>query len=80
VWTPDSSQRASGAAMYRRAPYLLSLLEERIGTERFERFLAAYITERLKTTPELLDRLREIAGADAELWFREELAKRPKEK
>jgi hypothetical protein len=66
--------------MYRRAPYLLSLLEERIGTERFDRFVEAYMTERLKTTPELLGRLREIAGADAELWFREELAKRPEEK
>jgi hypothetical protein len=77
VWTPDSSHRASGTAMYRRAPYLLSLLEERIGTERFDRFLSSYMTERVKTTPELLDRLRAIAGEEAELWFREELAKRP---
>ncbi|MFP5287219.1 MAG: hypothetical protein ACLGI9_15880, partial [Thermoanaerobaculia bacterium] len=77
VWTPDGTQRASGAAMYRRAPHLLSLLEEKIGTERFERLLAAYMTERIRTTPELLDRLREIAGEEAELWFREELAKAP---
>lgn len=77
VWAPDSSQRATFAAMYRRAPYLFSLLEERIGTDRFDRFVAAYMTERLRTTPEMLARLRAIAGEEAERWFREELAKGP---
>ncbi|HKP74526.1 MAG TPA: hypothetical protein VJT67_03240 [Longimicrobiaceae bacterium] len=75
VWTPESTRRPSGMAMYRRAPYILSQLEQRIGTGAFDRFLARYMTERITATPVLLDRLREIAGADAEVWFREELAR-----
>jgi hypothetical protein len=77
VWTPERTERPAGPAMYRRAPYVLSRLENRIGTERFDRFLARYMTEDVRTTPELLDRLREVAGAEAEQWFREELAKTP---
>ena len=74
VWTPESTKRASGAAMYRKAPYLLHRLEERIGTERFRRFFTRYMTEDVRTTPELLERLREVAGAETASWFREQLA------
>lgn len=77
VWTPESSNRPSGVAMYMRAPHLLYRLEERIGTERFDRFLARYMVEDMRTTPELLDRLRDVAGGEAERWFREELASSP---
>lgn len=77
VWTRESTKRPSGVAMYRRAPYLLYRLEERIGTERFDRFLVRYMTEGVRTTPELLERLGDVAGAEAERWFREELASGP---
>ena len=77
VWTPESTRRASGAAMYRRAPYLLHRLEGRIGTERFRQFLTRYMTEDVRTTPELLERLREVAGAETARWFREQLAGEP---
>ncbi len=75
VWTPESTTRPSGVAMYSRGPFLLYRLEERIGRERFARFLARYMTEGVRTTPELLDRLRDVAGAEAERWFRDELAR-----
>jgi aminopeptidase N len=63
--------------MYRRAPYLLSQLEARIGTEAFNRFIAAYMTEGVTTTPQLLEQLQAAAGAEAAAWFREQLASRP---
>jgi aminopeptidase N len=40
--------------MYRRAPLLLHQLEERIGRDRFERFLTLYMVEGARTTPDLL--------------------------
>ena len=77
VWTPESTKRPSGMVMYRRAPYLLHRLEERIGKDAFDRFIARYMNGGVKTTPELLDALRDIAGAEAESWFRQELAGGP---
>lgn len=75
VWTPASTRRPSYFLMYRRGPWLLSRLEERIGTERFDRFVARYMTEGVRTTEELLERLEAVAGAEAAEWFRAELAK-----
>ena len=77
VWTPESTKRPSGMVMYRRAPYLLHRLEERIGKEAFDRFVARYMSGDVRTTPALLDTLRDIAGPEAELWFRQELASGP---
>lgn len=77
VWEPASTRRPSFIVMYRRAPYLLSQLEARIGTAAFDRFIAAYMTEGVTTTPQLLERLEAVAGAEAAAWFREQLASRP---
>jgi hypothetical protein len=77
VWTPESTTRPNMFVMYRRSPWLLHLLEERIGAERFGRFLTSYMVDGASTTPVLLAQLRAAAGADAEGWFREELARVP---
>lgn len=77
VWTPESTRRPSYFLMYRRGPWLLSRLEERIGTERFDEFLRRYMTGHVRTTPELLERLESVAGASAAQWFRDELARGP---
>jgi hypothetical protein len=77
VWTPESTRRPSYFLMYRRGPWLLSRLEERIGTELFERLMKRYMTEGVRTTPELLERLEAVAGRDAGNWFRAELANPP---
>ena len=77
VWTPESTKRPSGLVMYRRAPYLLHRLEERIGKEAFDRFIARYMSGGVRTTPALLDTLRDIAGPEAERWFREALGRSP---
>lgn len=63
--------------MYRRAPYLLSRLEERVGRQGFNRFIEGYMVEGFKTTLELLDHLAFVAGRDVEQWFRAELATLP---
>jgi hypothetical protein len=70
VWTAGSEQRAAPDVMYIKAPYLLSSLEAAIGRKPFERFLTAYMVEDIRETEAMLDRLRAIAGADAELELR----------
>lgn len=77
VWTPESTRRPSFFVMYRRAPWLLSRLEARIGTERLDAFLRAYMAGHARTTPELLGRLEAVAGPEAARWFRDELARGP---
>ena len=75
IWTPQSTRRPSAMVAYRKAPFLLSRLEERIGIDAMDRFLRRYMVERIRTTPQLLAVLQEVAGVDAASWFREELAR-----
>ncbi len=77
VWTPESTNRPSFQVMYRRAPWLLARLEERIGVELFARFLARVMVARARTTPQMLDVLEAEAGAEAAEWFEGELAAAP---
>lgn len=65
VWTPDMQGRGPDLLLYRKAPVVLSRLEERIGPAMFDRFLERYMTGPSRTTPELLDDLEEIAGVEA---------------
>lgn len=74
IWTPQSTRRPSAMVAYRKAPFLLSRLEERIGTDEMDRFLRRYMVERIRTTPQLIAALQEVAGSEAASWFREELA------
>ena len=60
---------------YRKAPFLLSRLEERIGRDKMDEFLRRYMVQRIRTTPQLLAALQDVAGSDAASWFREELAR-----
>lgn len=73
VWTPELTGRPTFQAMYRRGPYLLSRLEERIGTERFDRLLRRFMVEGIQRTPALLEAVAAVAGNDAAEWFRGEL-------
>jgi len=75
VWTPELDVRPGTELMYRRAPFLLHRLEEKIGAERFDRFLTQYMTEDILYTTYLLDELEAIAGTEAAEWFRNELAR-----
>lgn len=75
IWTPQSTRRPSAMVAYRKAPFLLSRLEERIGRDKMDEFLRRYMVQRIRTTPQLLAALQDVAGSDAASWFREELAR-----
>lgn len=74
VWTPELTGRPSFQAMYRRGPFLLSRLEDRIGTERFEQLLRRFMIEGIQRTPALLEAVAAVAGNEAAEWFRGELS------
>ena len=40
-----------------------------------DRFLQRYMVERIRTTPQLLAALQNVAGAETASWFRAELAR-----
>ena len=75
IWTAQSVRRPSAQVAYRKAPFLLSRLEQRIGTEKMDRLLARYMIEHIRTTPELIAAIGDVAGAETAAWFREELAR-----
>ncbi len=77
VWTPETTARQPYAVAYRRGPYLLALLEDRIGREPFARLIDDYMGTRIASTTALLDHLQTIAGAETSEWFQAELAKGP---
>ena len=79
VWTSEAVDRPNPQVMYRRGPWILHRLEERIGRERMDRFVARYMIEDLRTTQQLLDALKAVAGPEVETWFRQELARTPEE-
>jgi hypothetical protein len=79
VWTEEMTARGSDVLMYRRAPVLLSRLEDRIGEERFDRFLERYMTRGVATTRALLEHLEAVAGPEAAEAFRALLASGPHE-
>jgi len=75
VWTSETVRRPSAQVAYRKAPFLLSRLEKRIGAEKMEQLLRRYMVERIRTTPELLAALRDVAGEENAAWFRSELGR-----
>lgn len=75
VWTPMGTRRPSARASYNKAPLLLDRLEQRVGTEMMERILVRYMTKRIRTTPQLLAMIAEVAGGETAKWLEEELAK-----
>ena len=75
VWTAETTQRPGPRVAYRKAPYIMHQFEQRFGTAVMDRLLERYMTERIRTTPELLRAVEAVAGADAEVWLRHELAR-----
>ena len=74
VWKPDLVRRPTARTAYRKAPYLLTRLEERVGTATMDRILVRFMTEPLRTTPAVLEMIGQVAGAETAAWFREQLA------
>jgi hypothetical protein len=74
VWTPSATRRPGARVAYRKAPHILHQLEEQIGTPVMDRILAHYMTNRIATTPALLDAVAQIAGQPAAVWLTTQLA------
>ena len=74
VWNPDLTRRPTARTAYRKAPYLLNRLEERVGTPTMDRILVRFMTEPLRTTPAVLEMIGQVAGAETAAWFRSQLA------
>ena len=75
IWAPASTRRPSAQISYRKAPFLLARLEGRIGEAKMDEFLKRYMVERIRTTPQLLTALEQVAGAETAAWFRDELGR-----
>lgn len=70
VWTPGASTRPSAMISYRKAPYLLTQLEVRLGAGKMQRVLTRYMTEPIRTTPELLGVIVSVSDSATADWFR----------
>ena len=75
VWTPASTRRPGPRVAYRKAPYIMHELEQRIGSALMDKVLESYMVNRFATTPELLNAVANIAGAEHSEWLRSELAR-----
>jgi hypothetical protein len=71
VWTDTATRRPSAMISYRKAPYLLTQLEARIGAEKMQRALGRYMTESIRTTPELLTMIGQVTDSATAGWFRD---------
>jgi hypothetical protein len=69
VWTPDTTARPPYLVMYRAGPLALADLEAQIGRAAFRTFLRRYMAEPVRTTPQMLDLVADVAGEDARDWF-----------
>jgi len=75
VWTPSATRRPSAMISYRKAPYLLTQLEARIGSDRLQRVLQRYMVEPIRTTPQLIAMIAEVTDSATADWFRDLLSR-----
>lgn len=77
VWTRHSTRRPPEAISYRKAPYLLTQLEARVGADRMRAIVRRYTTDPIPigSTLELLAVIREAAGAQTSEWFEDLLSR-----
>jgi hypothetical protein len=73
VWRAESTTRPSARTAYRKAPYLLHLLEERIGPALMDEILVRFMVEGMRTTPAVLEMIGQVAGPETAAWFEEQL-------
>ncbi len=76
IWEPGATARGPYLVNYRAGPLALSDLESRIGRARFAEFMRRYMVDEINTTPDLLDMLEAVAGADERDWFQARLGQR----
>jgi hypothetical protein len=75
LWTPALTRRPTARMAYRKAPYLLHQLEERVGAGTMDDILEKYMEQRIGRTAELLHIIAEEAGQPTATWFASELGR-----
>jgi hypothetical protein len=75
IWTGPTARRPGPAVSYRKAPYLLHRLEERIGQAVMDTLLVRYMTGPARTTPGIIDLVGRVAGDVERQWFDAEIRK-----
>lgn len=74
IWTPDLTERPPYLIMYRAAPLALQALEQRVGEAAFAGLMQRVMTDRVRTTPDLLSLVNALEGAEMRNWFEARLA------
>jgi len=74
VWTPQMTERPPYLVAYRKGPLALARAEVLVGRETFARFMQAFMRERVRTTPQMLDLFEAVAGAEHRAAFEAILA------
>lgn len=74
IWTPALTKRPPYLIMYRAAPMALQALEQRMGEAAFAELMQRVMVDRVRTTPDLLALVKELAGAETRVWFEQMLA------
>lgn len=74
IWTPGLTERPPYLIMYRAAPMALQALELRMGEAAFADLMQRVMIDRVRTTPDLLALVEEVADAETRTWFMAKLA------
>ncbi|WP_286829769.1 MULTISPECIES: hypothetical protein [Kordiimonas] len=75
IWTEGATERSPYLVNYRKAPLVLAEFEKQIGRDSFLRIVQRFFAQPVKTTPQLLTTVSEVAGPEASARFKEMLAK-----
>lgn len=75
VWSDTATRRPEPRVAYAKAPYLLDVLERRIGPATMDTLLARFLLRPERTTPALIEALRSVSDDGTTAWFRGELAR-----
>lgn len=69
IWLPSKTERPAYLVSYRKGPLALYQLEQKIGQKPFANWLEIYMTNRLTSTPALLEALRKVTDDNTVAWF-----------
>jgi hypothetical protein len=69
VWSDTATRRPEPRVAYAKAPYLLDVLERRIGPATMDTLLARFLLRPARTTPALIEALRCVSDDGTTGWF-----------
>jgi len=69
IWTQGTTDRPTYLTLYRAAPMALRDLEAKMGEADFAALMQQVMAGSVRTTPELMAMIEQLAGADMRDWF-----------